>query len=399
MALPKGTDILIAGAGIVGVTLARELTARGAENIVLLEKEPEQGRHASGRNSGVLHAGIYYAADSLKAESCVRGNRLMRSYCLEKGLDILETGKVVVARTESELPVLETLHRRAVANGARVEMIDDKQLSEIEPNARTAGKALYSHYTAMVDPKAVLRSLTDDLIASGRARVVTDCAFIGLRGSKTALTTRGEIRFDRFINAAGAHCDRVARAFGVGKRYRMVPFKGIYWKLKQGLPYTVNGNIYPVPDIRNPFLGVHFTRNVHGDIYLGPTAIPAFGRENYGVLSGIDREGLPIALTDSVLFAVNSKFRQVALTEPRKYLKPFFFRDARKLVKRLEPGDLEPTPKAGIRAQLVDWPTKELVMDFVVVSDGDALHVLNPISPAFTSSMYLAKTILDANPF
>ena len=399
MALPKGADILIAGAGIVGVTLARELIRRGAEGIVLLEKEPVQGRHASGRNSGVLHAGIYYAADSLKAESCVKGNRMMREYCLEKGLDILETGKAVVARSESELPVLETLYRRAVANGAKVEMIDVHQLAEIEPNARTVEKALFSHYTAMVDPKAVLHRLSEDLIGSGKVQLVTDCAFRGLKGSKTAVTTRGEIRFDRFINAAGAHCDRVARVFGVGKQYRMVPFKGIYWKLKKGLPYTVNGNIYPVPDIRNPFLGVHFTRNVHGDVYLGPTAIPAFGRENYGLLSGIDREGLPIALTDAVLFAANPKFREVALTEPRKYLKPFFYRDAEKLVKRLDYGDLEPTPKSGIRAQLVDWTTKELVMDFMVTADGDALHVLNPISPAFTSSMYLAETILDANPF
>lgn len=399
MAHPKGADILIAGAGIVGVTLARELVKRGAEGIVLLEKEPEQGRHASGRNSGVLHAGIYYAAESLKARSCVQGNRLMRAYCLEKGLDILETGKVVVAKTESELPVLETLKRRALANGAKVEMMDEKQLAEVEPNARTVGKALFSHYTAMVDPKEVLRSLTEDLLATGKARVLTNRAFTGLKGSKVATTTHGEIRFDRFINAAGAHCDRVARIFGVGKRYRMVPFKGIYWKLKKGLSHTVNGNIYPVPDIRNPFLGVHFTRNVHGDIYLGPTAIPAFGRENYGVLSGIDREGFPIALTDAVLFAVNPKFREVALTEPRKYLKPFFFRDAEKLVKRLDYDDLAPTPKSGIRAQLVDWTTKELVMDFMVAADGDALHVLNPISPAFTCSMFLAKTILDAHPF
>jgi L-2-hydroxyglutarate oxidase LhgO len=175
----------------------------------------------------------------------------------------------------------------------------------------------------------------------------------------------------------------------------MTPFKGIYWKLRPGLPWTVNGNIYPVPDIRNPFLGVHFTRNVHGDIYLGPTAIPAFGRENYGIFQGIDREGAAIALTDAVLFAVNPKFRTVALTEPRKYLKPFFYRDAAELVKQLDYDDLAPTPKSGIRAQLVDWESKELVMDFLVERDGEALHILNPISPAYTCSLYLAEDLAE----
>ncbi len=388
-------DILIVGAGIVGIALARDLASRGAENIVVLEKEPEQGRHASGRNSGVLHAGIYYAAESLKAKYCVRGNRLMRDYCLENGLQILETGKVVVARSAGELPVLEELGRRATANGARVEMIDEKQLAEIEPNARTVEKALFSHYTAMVDPREVLGHLTRSLVASGQVRVETGRAFTGLSGSHTALTNRGPIRFTRFINAAGAHCDRVAHHFGVGRRYRMTPFKGIYWKLKPNLPWTVRGNIYPVPDIRNPFLGVHFTRNVHGDIYLGPTAIPAFGRENYGVLAGIDREAPAIALTDAVLFAANPKFRTVALTEPRKYLKPFFFQDASKLVRQLAQDDLAPTPKAGIRAQLVDWESRELVMDFLVEKDGDALHILNPISPAFTCSLYMAGDIVE----
>lgn len=395
MQLPDRAEILIVGAGIVGLTLARELALRGAGGIVIIDKEPEIGLHASGRNSGVLHAGIYYPADSMKARSCVRGNRLMRSYCLEKGLTVLETGKVVVARDEAELPVLDTLFERAVANGAKVEMIDQQQIEKIEPNARTVEKALFSHYTAMVDPRAVLQSIRDDLTESGKVTIVMNCAFNGLKGSTAAVTSKGEIRFRRFVNAAGAFCDRVAHAFGIGRHYRMVPFKGIYWRLKQNLPYTVNGNIYPVPDIRNPFLGVHFTRNLHGDVYLGPTAIPAFGRENYGLLSGIDREGIPIALTDAVLFSVNPKFRTVALTEPRKYLKHFFFRDAKQLVKRLRYDDIEPSPKVGIRAQLVDWVAKELVMDFHVEADGDAVHILNPVSPAFTSSMYLARMMAD----
>ena len=350
--------------------------------------------HASGRNSGVLHAGIYYAPDSMKAKSCLNGNFLMRDYCREKGLPLRETGKVIVARDEEELPVLRELERRATANGAKVEMIDEAQLAGIEPNARTTGKALFSHDTACVDPLAVIDSLRTDLEACGKATLLTGCLFTGVKGSRTAVTSRGEISFRKFVNASGAYCDRIAHLFGVGKQYRLIPFKGIYRKLRKGLSHTVRGNIYPVPDIRNPFLGIHASCNVHGEVYLGPTAIPAFGRENYGILSGIDREGASIALSDLILFIRNPQFREVALTEPRKFLARRFFRDAARLMKVLSPSDIEPSEKVGIRAQLVDWRTKDLVMDFQVIADGDAIHVLNPISPAFTSSMDIAETLV-----
>ncbi|HTG82457.1 MAG TPA: L-2-hydroxyglutarate oxidase [Geobacteraceae bacterium] len=387
-------EILIVGAGIIGLTIARELVQAGYGDIVVIEKEPELGRHASGRNSGVLHAGIYYAPDSLKARSCLNGNFLMRAWCKEKGLPLLESGKVIVTRSPEELPVLEELHRRALANGAKVDLIDERQLAEIEPNARTVEKAIFSHYTAVVDPKAVLAGLKEELSQSGRVRIHFDCRLTGIRGSATAVTNRGEIGFSRLVNAAGAWCDRVARLFGIGAKFRLIPFKGIYRQLRADSNRTVNGNIYPVPDIRNPFLGVHFTRSVHGRVYLGPTAIPAFGRENYGLLAGIDREGFGILLEDLVMFLANPQFRSVALTEPRKYIPRYLYRDAARLVKELSPADVEPSAKVGIRPQLVDWETKRLVMDFMVVPAGTSLHILNPISPAFTSSMELAREIV-----
>ena len=392
--LPDTADVLIVGAGIIGLTVARRLVMAGCENVVLVEKEDALGKHASGRNSGVLHAGIYYDPGSMKARSCLNGNFLMRAYCREKGLPLRETGKVIVARDEGELPALRDLERRATANGAKVEMIDERQLAEIEPNARTVGKALFSHHTACVDPLAVLASLRRDLEAGGKARVVTGCLFTGIRGSRTAVTSRGKIPFRKVVNASGAYCDRVARLFGVGMQYRLIPFKGVYRKLRKERSHSVRGNIYPVPDIRNPFLGVHISSNVHGDVYLGPTAIPAFGRENYGIFSGIDREGPSIALSDAILFLRNPKFRQVALTEPRKYNSAAFYRDAARLMNTLSPSDVEPSDKVGIRAQLVDWQTKELVMDFSVIAQGDAIHILNPISPAFTSSMDIAETLV-----
>lgn len=393
--LPEKTEILIVGAGIVGLTLARELVDRKFKDIVIIEKEPELGCHGSGRNSGVLHAGIYYSPDTMKAKMCLQGNFLMRRYCKDKGLPVLENGKVIVTRSKSEIPALEELYRRATANGAKVEMIDPKALEKIEPAARTFGKALFSHYTAQIDPKAVLKSLKKDLEQTGKVRIVTACRFTGISGSRTAATSRGRIGFSRIVNAAGAHSDKMAQAFGIGRHYRLIPFKGIYYELKKTAPIRINGNIYPVPDIRNPFLGVHFTRHIHGDVGIGPTAIPAFGRENYGILKGIDAEAPSIALSDAVLLMANMKFRSVALTEPKKYIFPFFFRDARKLVKHLRPEHIEPSSKVGIRAQLVDWTTKELVMDFLVVKDSDALHILNPVSPAFTCSMALAKQMAD----
>lgn len=391
--IPDRAEILVVGGGVVGLTVARELLLAGRSGIVVLEKEPDLGRHASGRNSGVLHAGIYYAPDSAKARTCLAGNRLMRAYCREKGLPLVEAGKVVVAREESELPTLEELHRRATANGARVRFVDEKELAEIEPMARTTGKALHSLDTAVVDPKAVLRSLRADLEAAG-ARIVTGCRFTGLSGPEVAETTLGPVRFRRLVNAAGAYCDVVARAFGLAAHYRLVPFKGIYRKLRAGGAYPVNGNIYPVPDIRNPFLGVHFTRSVHGDVYLGPTAIPAFGRENYGLLRGTGAEALSLLASDAALFLANPKFRSVALTEPRKYVPSFFHRDAARLVRSYDPSLFERADKVGIRPQLVDWRTKELVMDFHVEAKDASVHVLNPISPAFTSSMELARTIV-----
>jgi L-2-hydroxyglutarate oxidase LhgO len=291
--------------------------------------------------------------------------------------------------------VLDELFRRATANGARVEMLDEKGLAEVEPSARTVGRALWSRMTAVVDPKAVLASLREDLTAGGRVRIRTGVEVLGAGGKGAVRTTAGEVGFGRLVNAAGAHCDRVARFFGVGEHYRLIPFKGIYRKLRKGARLVVNGNIYPVPDPRNPFLGVHFTRSVHGDVYLGPTAIPAFGRENYGILAGVDGEAARIAFEDAILFFRNAGFRSVALSEPRKYVPAFLHRDAARLVHGFDPAEVEPADKVGIRPQLVDWRTKELVMDFLVEAKDASVHVLNPVSPAFTSSMELARVVVQ----
>ncbi len=392
--MTSSTEFLIVGGGIVALTLAKELIAQGADRIVILEKENELGMHASGRNSGVLHAGIYYPPETLKAQLCLKGNLMLQAYCREKNLPLGNVGKVIVTRNEKELPMLENLYHRAIQNGAKVDLIDEAQLAKIEPNAKTCQKALYSHYTAIVNNRMILESLQQDLKQTGKVDIQFNTAFIKPKDSYTAETTRGEIRFKKLINAAGAYADKVAHSFDTAKSYYLIPFKGIYKKLTKEQSHLVNGNIYPVPDLRNPFLGVHFTRNLQGDVYIGPTAIPAFGRENYGKLQGIEPEAAKIISRQIAMFFTNAKFRSVALEEPKKYLFSYFFNDAKKLVKELKKEWIIPTGKVGIRPQLIDIKQKELLMDFLVLKENHVLHILNAISPAFTSSMAFANYVV-----
>ena len=387
--------IVICGAGIVGLSVARELLNKGAEDIVILEKEDRLGVHASGRNSGVLHAGIYYTPDSLKAKFCLKGNLLMREYCKEKGIPVLESGKVIVTKNEDELETLHELYRRAKANGTEVKLIDPKELREIEPYAKTVEKALYSPLTAVVDSGKVLQTLARELEDSGKVKILRGVKVTGLKGSRLLNTTQGSLEFSLFINCAGAHADRIAHIFGVGKRFTVLPFKGTYKKLRKEKSHMVRGNIYPVPDVRNPFLGVHFTKSYNGEVYIGPTAIPAFGRENYGLLRGIDWEVFSILFKNLVLFLSNPKFRKVALTEPRKYIPAYFFRDIEPMLEGLSKKDVIPSDKVGIRPQLVDWERKELVMDFLVIKDSNSVHILNAISPAFTSAFAFAEYVVS----
>ncbi|MBI4729286.1 MAG: L-2-hydroxyglutarate oxidase [Acidobacteria bacterium] len=390
----EGCEVLVVGAGITGLAIARELCARGAGDVRILEKEPELGAHASGRNSGVLHAGIYYTPDTLKARYCVEGNRLMKEYCRARGLTLVECGKVIVARDASDLPALDDLKRRADAAGARASFVTPGELAEIEPHAATFERALHSPDTAVIRPKEILESLARDLVASGRARIRFGVALSGVSGG-VARTTAGPVRYERLVNAAGAHADRVARLFGVGREYRVLPFKGTYRRLRPGRTDLCRGCIYPVPDLRTPFLGVHFTRGADGVVHLGPTAVPALGRESYRGAEGLGLESLEILAREARLLATDPVFRSAALDEPRRWVRRSFLAEARRLVPSLAPGDLARSSKVGIRPQLVHLPTRRLEMDFVLVREGPTLHVLNAISPAFTSSMAFARRAVD----
>ncbi len=385
-------DYLIIGAGIIGLTIAWELTRRfpGA-NILIIEKEGDVAQHASGRNSGVLHAGFYYSADSLKARFCVEGNRRMKAFCREHGLPLTETGKVVVAQNEAEVDLLRELMRRGERNGVELELIDQAQLKTIEPNAKTFRQALYSPGTAAVDPVAVCQKLKALLAGKVAFRFHTRVRRVG---DHTVFAENFTAKFRYLINCAGLYADKIAHQMGVGKEFVLLPFKGLYLQY-DGDPGEVRTNIYPVPDIRNPFLGVHFTKTVAGAVKIGPTAIPAFWREHYQGLANFRfREFAEVLRWEARLLLQNRfNFRRLALQEMRKYRPGVMIREARRLVHRI--GDrFHPLPP-GIRAQLLDTATGKLVMDFVVRHSPNATHVLNAVSPAFTCAFSFAEYLVN----
>ncbi|OGX24363.1 MAG: FAD-dependent oxidoreductase [Omnitrophica WOR_2 bacterium RIFCSPHIGHO2_01_FULL_48_9] len=388
-------DYLIIGSGIIGLSIAASLKKiKPSAKLLIVDKEEKVAYHASGRNSGVLHAGFYYTADSLKARFTVAGNKAMKEYCRLKNLPINECGKLVVAQNPDELEKLHELERRGQRNGSNVRLIDEKEASTIEPNVKTYKKALYSPDTASVDPTQICRCLQEDLQQSG-VNFFFKTHYLGHK-DKVIRTTHGEVEADYVINCAGLYADQVAQDFGFGKKYTMIPFKGLYLKYTKNKT-DVKTNIYPVPNLKNPFLGVHFTKTVGGDIKIGPTAIPALWRENYQGLDNFKiNELFKIAYFESKLFFLNSfSFRNLAFEEMQKYKKDYFVKLAANMVQSIDPKGFTEFTKPGIRAQLLNKETLELVQDFVVEGDKQSLHVLNAVSPAFTCAFPFSEHIVS----
>ncbi len=395
--MPKIFDIIVVGAGIVGLTVSAELLKRQPKaRLAVLEKESGAGLHASGRNSGVMHCGIYYGSDTFKAKFCASGARRMIEFARAEGIAVKQCGKVILATAEEQLATVDKLMRNARENGIRAERIDSQQLGELEPYAAKGPAAIYCPDTAVIDSSAVVSRLKEKLLLSG-VECIFDCHVNGAHGKGFIQTSHGKIGYGYLVNCAGAYADIVARYFGLGEDYALVPFKGIYWKLCETSNSKVRANIYPVPDVSMPFLGVHFTRVISGEVYVGPTAIPAFGRENYGIFQGIDLgESMNISLQLAVMYWRNeNNFRKLAHGEMGKYRKSNFLAAARRLLPTLEAADMVPTDKAGIRPQLVNVKTRKLEMDYILAATDDSMHVLNAISPAFTSGFAFAERVVD----
>lgn len=381
-------DLVIIGSGVVGLGIAKAWKDRnGNDRILILDKEPEIAFHSSGRNSGVLHAGFYYAPDSLKAQLTRNGNAALRAFCYEHNVPIRETGKVVVTKSESEIPTLLDLYRRGVVNGCELEVVDEAQLRELEPLARTVGKAIWSPLTAVSSPIGVTKALAAHVVDQG-CTLRLGVQVVRATQGEVRLSTGEVLRAGHIVNAAGLYADKVAHWFGVGEEYRMLPFKGLY--LYSDWPDgSLTRQVYPVPDPRNPFLGVHVTVTVDGQVKIGPTAIPALKREDYGKPWDLDpKELIEIAkLYPRFLTSRNHNVAQLITSELPKYNKAYLVNQAKPLVPSINKRQFTERGRPGVRAQLLHIPTKSLEMDFLVKSGPGSTHMLNVVSPAWTSSL------------
>ena len=399
----KSSDVVIIGAGMVGLSLAYQIKKRFPDlSVLVIEKESKIGLHSSGRNSGVLHAGIYYPPNTLKAKVCVEGAKRLRQWCESEKLPILKCGKVIVAQSLDLDSQLDVLLERGIANGAEVRLISEKEFKQRVPDGRTAsGRALWSPNTCVVKPALVLQRLFDRLKEKGvKFQFSTIIAEVSANKNLINITnksTKEKLYYGHLFNTAGLQADRVAKEFGLSEGFTLLPFKGIYWKLDKNAPFSFNTNLYPVPDLNVPFLGVHVTPSPDGTISLGPTAIPALGRENYQGFEAIEPL-MALGFCGDLLnqWIKNSGgFRKYAREQALHGFKPLFLKAAKLLVPKMEMKHLVPSDKVGIRAQLYDRQSNNLVQDFKLEQSQNTTHVLNAISPAFTASFSLADLILN----
>jgi (S)-2-hydroxyglutarate dehydrogenase len=391
------SEVLLVGAGILGLAVARELLARKPGLVLtVLEKENAIAQHQTGHNSGVIHSGIYYAPGSLKAQLCVEGARLMYAYCDEQGIPTERCGKVVVAADESELPRLEELRRRGEANGVPgLVEVGLERLAELEPNV-VGVRALHSPETGIVDFKLVARALADEVGERG-GRILTGRAVTAISsngGGATVTTADGVFAADRLIACAGLQSDRLAVMTGAPRTPRIVPFRGTYYALSERAQTLVNGLVYPVPDPTFPFLGVHFTKQISGEMWAGPNAVLAFSREGYR-LRDLRRRDLWETLSYRGFRRMARRYWRTGLSEVRGELsKRAFVAAMRKQVPAVGLSDLG-ARHAGVRAQAVA-EDGTLLDDFWLDEAPNVTHIRNAPSPAATSSLALARRIADA---
>jgi (S)-2-hydroxyglutarate dehydrogenase len=386
-------DLAIVGGGIVGLATARALTERAPRaRMVILEKEDHVGAHQTGHNSGVIHSGIYYKPGSHKARLCVEGKNLMYAFCEQHGIKVERCGKVIVATTDEELPRLQMIYERGQANGVPCELIERDRLRELEPHAN-ALRGIHSPSTGIIDYKEVMTAIMGELVARGvvletRAGVKQ---IAHTRDGLALVTPRLMVQARYLVNCAGLHSDRVARLAGAEPDVQIIPFRGEYYMIRPERRHLVRTLIYPVPDPEFPFLGVHLTNTIHGELEAGPNAVFAFAREGYG-WNRVNLGDLGDTLSYRGFWAMARRYWKMGSFEMYRSLsKPAFVRALQRLVPDLRAEDLEPGG-AGVRAQAVS-PDGSLVDDFRIVTERDAIHVLNAPSPAATASLAIGRHI------
>jgi 2-hydroxyglutarate dehydrogenase len=385
---------VVVGGGIVGLAVARELIARNPRaSVCVLEREAEIGAHQTGHNSGVLHAGVYYAPGSLKARLCVQGARELYEYCAQRGIASERCGKVIIASDSRELERLAELERRGKANGVPgLRLLDAAGIEELEPHARGVA-GLHSPDTGIVDFLAVARSYAEDILEAG-ATIATGCEVTGVEVSGRSLRivhSHGATQAGHAVFCAGAWADRLAVAAGADPDPRIVPFRGAYLRLAPERRHLVRSLIYPVPDPSLPFLGVHLSRDMHGEVLIGPTALMAGARDAYRLATVRRRDVLDTLGWPGTWRMLVRWWSTGARELAHAALRSTLVRAAARYVPELRTGDVEPS-FAGVRAQALGRDGR-LVDDFVFSRTERALHVRNAPSPAATSSLAIARHV------
>ena len=401
MLVNKEYDQIIIGAGIVGISLGLALLERNPNRkVLIIDKEEKPGIHASGRNSGVLHAGFYYSPDSLKAKFCRLGNLELRKFCRENNLQILETGKVVVCQDKQDVARLEELYRRGVANGVNIEILDSKDLGKIEPAAQTVDKFIWSPTTAVGNPKDVINKLAEKFTKSGGSFSFNAQVQLIEKDNEVLVKTKTAMyNAKSIINSAGAYAADLAKQVNVGTEYVCLPFLGAYKKSKL-LSVNPKRLVYPVPNPVNPFLGVHTTITLNNEIKIGPTAFPVIGKEQYKLNDGFNLKELVEFFTSSTALLKSDSVDLIGLAKEeafKLFTKPLLKR-TRKLSNSLDSNNDWVKYPSGIRAQIINTKTKAIEMDYIVKADKNVVHVLNAVSPGWTSSIPFAHWVVENQP-
>jgi (S)-2-hydroxyglutarate dehydrogenase len=391
----KNVDFLIVGCGILGLSIGLEILRNfPASRTLILDKESSSGSHASGRNSGVLHAGFYYSADSLKAKFCADGNLELRKVIRDHNIPLLECGKVVVAQNESELAQLIKLHERGNQNGVKQEILPASDLSNFEPYARTHKEFLWSPNTAVSDPKAVIQALELDFLTKG-GEILHNAKFT--TSAQFEHRVNGEpIRAGKIVNVSGTGAIDIANRLGEGLEYAQLPVLGLY-KITDDRTVPLKTLVYPVPNPEYPFLGVHFTLTLDKKIKIGPTAIPIIGSEQYSMTTRVSKGDL-ISSTKaikSLVFNSPKLLASLAVAELPKVSTRRLVTDGQRLVPNAKLISSWKYKEPGIRAQLVKLEDGKFEMDFVVRSSNGVVHVLNAVSPGWTAAIPFANYIFE----
>lgn len=385
----------IIGGGIVGIAIARALIKTGDFDVTVLEKESRVAQHQTGHNSGVVHAGLYYQPGSLKATLCARGRQLTREFCQEHNLPYRELGKLVVAVTDADLPKLDDIERRARENKVPgLKRLNAQEMREIEPHVAGVA-AVHSPETAVVDYAAITEAMAEDVRRAGGKIMLNQevTAVNNAGGTVNVSTTAGGHSFDRLIVCAGLHSDVVAKMVGASPSPKILPFRGEYWMMATDRRDLVKGMIYPVPDPRFPFLGVHFTRGVYDEVHVGPNAVPALAREGYSWGKISLKDTLESILWPGAASLAKQHWLMGVREISSSLVKPLYFNEARKFVPELRSGDLVSKAASGVRAQAWD-KDGSLLDDFAVDQVGQVTLLRNAPSPAATSAMSIADYVL-----